>query len=141
MKICEEPADVAWPVLIYNWSICDGLYTNRGPYLDLMRHLKHQWPPISFYNADDQHFWNALPDIVTVFRGCGRRQVRGLSWTTNREIAAFFAKGGRFRPPYAPSIACATVSKSDIFFIKTSRKEAEIVLDPYKISRPSLKPL
>jgi hypothetical protein len=64
--------------------------------------------------------------------------VCGLPWTTDRERAAFFARGGRFTPPHDPVIARAEIAKADLFFVSTSRNESEVILDPYSITRPRL---
>jgi hypothetical protein len=37
-----------------------------------------------------------------------------------------------------PVIACAEIPKGDLFFVSTSRKESEVILDPSSIKRPHL---
>ena len=76
-----------------------------------------------------------LLERVPVFRDRTRRRARGLSWTTDRERAEFFARGGRFGTQADPVIASAEVAKVDLFFVSTARKEDEVVLDPYAIRR------
>ena len=75
---------------------------------------------------------------MTVYRGCGRRRVRGLPWTTDRAIAAKFAHGGRFPAPHDPVVASAVIAKADLFFVSAARKESEAILDPYAIKRLQL---
>jgi hypothetical protein len=94
----SEPPDVFWPVFLNNWNICDGLWPMRKIMLSTLRQRKAELSPIGFMDPADRAFYDALPDRVTVFRGCGRRRVRGLPWATDRERAAFFARGGRFVP-------------------------------------------
>src|SRR5262249_196356 len=94
-----------------------------------------QLSPIEFMPADDRRFYDRLPDCVTVYRGCGRRRVRGLPWTTDSAVAAKFARGGGFFQPPDPVIASAEIAKTALFFVCTDRRESEIVLDPYKITR------
>ena len=66
-----------------------------------------------------------LLERVPVFRDRTRRRARGLSWTTDRERAEFFARGGRFGTQADPVIASAEVAKVDLFFVSTARKEDE----------------
>jgi hypothetical protein len=61
--------------------------------------------------------------------------VRGLPWTTDRQIAERFARGGRFPPPPDPVVASAEIEKADLFFVSTDRKESEVILDPKLVQR------
>lgn len=141
MCLYEEPPAGRWKVLIENWNICDGLYPYRRYYLDIMRQAKSELSPIPYMEPADRAFYEGLPPRVTVFRGCGRRRARSLSWTTDYDRAAFFARGGRWPTPPDPVIACAEVAKEHIFFVCTSRNEQEIVLDPARIGRLRLSDL
>ena len=136
--VSEEAPDVFWNVIIENWSACDGLWFFGRHLLYLMRLRKVQCSPAPLMSNDDRAFFDSLPDRVKVHRGCARRRVRGLPWTTDFEQAAYFARGGRFPRQRDAVIATATVAKADIFFVSASRKESEVVLDPYAITRPRL---
>ncbi len=136
----DEPADVFWQVFLENWCDCDGLWPMRQIMLSTLRHRAAQLSPIAFMQPADRRFYARLPDRVIVFRGCGRRRVRGLPWTTDRKIAAYFARGGRFPAPPDPVIACAEIAKADLFFVSAARKESEVILDPYLIKRLRLEP-
>ena len=96
--------------------------------------------PIMFMDADDRAFFDGLCEPVTVFRGCGKRHVRGMAWTTDPKIAEFFARGGRFPQPRDPVIATAEIDKSAVFFVTQSRNESEVVLDRYRVKRLRLEP-
>jgi hypothetical protein len=131
----DESADIFWPVFLENWCICDGLWPLRQIMLSTLRRRVAQRSPIEFLSLADRDFYDALPDRVTVLRGCSRRRVRGLAWTTDRVRAEFFARGGRLGRQPDPVIACAEIAKADIFFVSTGRDESEVVLDPYSIKR------
>ena len=62
---------------------------------------------------DDCAFFNALPDIVIVYRGADSKlHARGgLAWTTNREKAEWFARRFGQRSPH---LATISVSKTKI---------------------------
>jgi hypothetical protein len=72
-----------------------------------------------------------LPAAVTVWRGtCGSSGTcarRGYSWTTDRDVACWFAM--RFASPSAtPLVLTATVPRSDVVLVNDERREREIVL-------------
>ena len=135
-----EPPEVFWPVVLDGWNTCDGMLDLRTIMLDTFRRRAAQLSPIMFMDADDRAFFDGLREPVTVFRGCGKRHVRGMAWTTDRKIAEFFARGGRFPQPRDPVIATAEIEKSAVFFVTQSRNESEVVLDPYRVKRLRLEP-
>jgi hypothetical protein len=63
-----------------------------------------------------------------VFRGQDSGVRIGLSWTTDRDVAANFARGhrGLFNPD--PVVLTTTIAKSSIAFAVPERNEAEVVL-------------
>jgi hypothetical protein len=40
--------------------------------------------PRLFWNNEQKGFYGALPEVVTIYRGCSRERMRGVSWTTDR---------------------------------------------------------
>ncbi len=42
--------------------------------------------------ADELKVFDALPEVVTLFRGAPAERLHGMSWTLDLEVAAFFAK-------------------------------------------------
>lgn len=77
-----------------------------------------------------REWFDSLPDIITVYRGCERDRVNALSWTTEKHVAERFALGGRGANLEDPVIATTTVKKSEVFFASNQRNEFEIVHDP-----------
>lgn len=68
-----------------------------------------------------------------VYRGVagprGRRRVRGLSWTGSKECAAWFAM--RYAGKDSdPAVYVASVSRDDVWWHETGRKEDEFVVRP-----------
>ena len=139
--LVAEPADIFWPVFIDWWNVCDGTLAWRKTIIDTLRSRSADRPGIEFLGGDDRKFFDKLSWPLRVYRGCGRRQVRGISWTVDRERAEFFARGGRFPPPRYPVIATAEIERSDIFFVSAQRNEDEIVLDPHRVRKLKLEPL
>lgn len=92
----------------------------------------------------EQEYYDALPDEVTLYRGCSINELNylkdeddssclGISWTTDRGVAEFFA----FRDEYNREdrvVVSAVVKKSSIITFINDRDEYEcIFLDIFSI--------
>jgi hypothetical protein len=67
-----------------------------------------------------------LADFVQVWRGTAyQKSIRGISWTTVREKAEWFAT--RFPTETPPLVAEGIVAKKDIKAVFLSRAESEVV--------------
>ena len=93
-------------------------------------------------DEEEQEYFDALPDEVTLFRGCninelnylkkkGNASCLGISWTTDRGVAEFFA----FRVGNKDRVVVSVgVKKSSIIAFLNGRKEYEcIFLDIHSI--------
>lgn len=69
-------------------------------------------------------FMAALPDTITVYRGHQHVNENGMSWTTDREKAEWFAR----RYGKAGEVTERTVSKDDVLFATNEQGESEVVL-------------
>jgi len=92
----DEPFDIFWPVFIEWWRTCDRAWAWRRIIIDMLRRRSADRPGIEFLGGDDRRFFDTLSWPLKVYRGCGRRTVRGIAWTIDRERAAVFASGVRF---------------------------------------------
>jgi hypothetical protein len=85
-------------------------------------------------NEDEQAALAALPDTITVYRGVGHAAARrGLSWTTDKARAEWFANrfsGHRGRRPH---VYQGTVAKKDVLAHFLGRNESEIVALPENV--------
>ncbi len=76
----------------------------------------------------DLDFWNALPETIVVWRGCigvdAKTCASGLGWSTNQEVAQFFAH--RLWRSSPPVVVRAEVKKSDV--ITAFAYEHEVVV-------------
>ena len=71
----------------------------------------------------------ATRDTFTIYRGFnGDGTPYGLSWTTQRTTAEWFAR--RFLTDDSAHIASATVTRADVIALFTRRGEHEIVVHP-----------
>jgi len=129
----NESPDIFWRIVMDYWNVCDGTRAWRTIILDLLRVRSTECLAWQFLSDDDRRFFDTLSWPLTVYRGCGARYVRGISWTIDRTSAKKFALGGRFPPPKNPVVATASIDLAGVFFVSAWRKESEIVLDPYEI--------
>jgi hypothetical protein len=131
--IMFEPSEIFWRVIIDNWSACDASYHVAGVLLRLMRihgrHDRRKW-----MNAKQREIYDALPDLVEVWRGTDRSRVRSIAWSTSRKVAAGFATGMRGGAFPDPVIAHAFIPKEHIFWADEGG-EQEIVLDPKRLRK------
>jgi hypothetical protein len=83
-------------------------------------------------NDDERAVLASLPDLVQVWRGTAyQKSIRGISWTTIRDKAKWFAK----RFSHGGLVAEATVAKKDIKAVFLERKESEVVSLRVKIEQ------
>lgn len=128
-------ADDWLTVLGEEWSSCDGI----GHFLD---HLIDDTPlgdvlgdpeyaasvrNLMMTDAENEAY-AALPDKVTIYRGCYAENKWGLSWTLDRDTAAGFPLLHRYRQEGQPLLVKAVADKSRIAFLKLSRSESEVVI-------------
>jgi hypothetical protein len=66
-----------------------------------------------YYDDQQRSFFEALPDSITVYRGCDAAFISGVSWTVNRKKAEYFANGGRLSAPEDPVLLTAAIDKDD----------------------------
>lgn len=84
-------------------------------------------------DADDRRTFDALPSIVTVWRGCYPHNRLGLSWSLSRDIAVKFVSGmNRYtHSDKTPLLLSARIRKSGLV-TKVGRDEQEVII-PHKI--------
>src|SRR3972149_6292917 len=91
VKVSGLPTHVFWPVFLRLWNIRGGGWSGRKYFLELLRwHANRQWARPYMENGAAA-FFDRLPALVSIYRGCARYRLRGLSWTTDRQVAMTFA--------------------------------------------------
>jgi hypothetical protein len=122
---------VFWNVFHENWSGCDDTWHLRE---ELIGTLTANVDSASEYWRNDQRrFFDDLPKMVTLYRGCSLDRIHGMSWTTNRKVAEGFARGHRGMGVPDAVIAKTRTRKSDIITVVTDRGESEVIIDPDQI--------
>lgn len=105
------------------WSVCD----NVSEYLDdLASIMPEAGPVIEMMDATERAEFETLPDFVTVYRGAGRVNRWGASWSMDKQVAMGFPTLQRYRQKH-PMLYTAMVPKNRILAIKLDRGEREVV--------------
>lgn len=110
-------------ILGENWSGCDNIFAYHKILKCL---LPKEGPAVEMMTAEELATYEALPDTVTIYRGCGSKNKNGASWSLDKSIAAKFPFLNRYQ--VADSIlVTATVDKCHILAVKLERNESEII--------------
>jgi hypothetical protein len=131
----DAPPEIFWPVFMNEWSICDATWECHRALLRTLRWFARQQPASCHFTPEQSEFYDALTPVVRVFRGGERDRIRGVSWTTSRNVAKNFARGLRGPAVQDPVIATAEIPKEHIFFVNLDRNESETVLDPRRLRK------
>ena len=119
-----------WLVLLGDlWTSCDniGLYKDDifGILEDSLMDPLTMIPGLM--DDEEKAAFAALPDEITIYRGCGPRNKCGMSWSLNCDIAIRFPFYGRYRSD-CPTLLTAVIKKTRAAAIKLSRNEQEIIV-------------
>ena len=111
-------------VLGEEWSGCDNIFEflpeleaiftcDIGPFQQMM-------------NEEENKYYQELPDLVRIYRGCGEHNIRGACWTLDPEVAKQFPFQNRYLQAN-PLLVTAEVGKDHIVAVKLDRQEAEVI--------------
>jgi hypothetical protein len=106
-----------------NWNGCDNIRDYR---LQLKKILGTNGPLLPMMTPEDQTAYAALPDVLTVYRGCSAQFLLGASWTLNKELAMKFPTLNRYGVK-DPVLVTATVKKENVLAFNNDRQESEII--------------
>lgn len=130
----EAPTDLFWPVFLNTWPNCGGTWPYQPKLLDMLRHHADQERAINYMHPAAIEFFDALPPVVTAFRGCDRDRVLGLPWSISQGIAKQFADDHLH-----PVLATAKIGRRAIFAVSGDRLEFEIIVDPKYLRKLKLR--
>ena len=105
------------------WSGCDDIGSHR---LTLRSIIGTNGPVREMMDEAEHTAYDALPDTITVFRGCGPNNMLGASWSTDRSVAERFPFQSRYRAKN-PILVIGRVKKKNILAVKLDREEQEII--------------
>jgi len=125
--------EIFWPAWFGWWPAVDF----SAEFHDILPDLFYsKGLALPYFNEAQRARYDVLPDEITVYRGCDVSFTEGVSWTTDRKVAEYFAGGGRYGRPDWPVIVTGTIDKRcfNFFFCCDDRNEAEIICRPVEIS-------
>ena len=120
-------------LLIDTWTMIENpcsnsLLTKR----DLIKMFKSSCRE-NMMSKREKQTYDKFPDEITIYRGVRNKKYKnGLSWTTDKETAIFFAT--RFSQG-TQILYSTTINKKDIIVYTNQRKEREIIINPYTLRK------
>ena len=120
------------------WSVCDniGLYRKDLKFCMFLCCTPHTCPEMM--GEQERAALAALPERVTIYRGCGPSNMIGCCWSLDRDIAASFPYLNRYQQD-EPLLVTATVKRDRIVALKLDRNEQEVIT--FNARRVSVEPL
>lgn len=121
----------------YYRCLCEAYECSDGIDIDMADELFSEFEDefwLGLADKKSQKFYNDLPDVVTIYRGCTKAEAEsgnyGISWTTDKNVAEFFAHEYIRRDTDNGVVMEAQISKSLICAVILGRDEKEVVI-PY----------
>lgn len=93
---------------------------------ELKERLGTKGPINELMDDDERSIYMGLPDVVTVYRGCGPHNRKGMSWSLDRAVAEKFPFLNRYAVA-SPGLITGRVKKNRILAYKNDRNEQEIL--------------
>ncbi|MBN9031203.1 MAG: hypothetical protein BGO05_09840 [Rhizobiales bacterium 63-7] len=120
-----------WAIFQDTWTMCDSV---PADVLDeLADTLDFSTMGHEHLTGEDFEFFQALPDVVEVYRGASPDRRKGWAWTTDIATAESFARGHRRIKVRNGTVYRGLVSKAEIWTVFTDRNEAEIFTPPWTV--------
>ena len=101
------------------WIRCDRGISTFQP--ELQRALPHRGPVRLMMTDDENAAYDALPDVVTIFRGCDAQSASlpGICWSLNKDVANLFPFRERYRTK-KPTLLTACVPKHWVLAVSSA---------------------
>jgi hypothetical protein len=120
-----------WMTLLgEEWTTCDNIGLSVDDLLDTPFGDTRDEPALwreYIMDPDELAAFEALPDHLTIYRGCYQNNKWGLSWSLDREQAARFPFLHRYQQDNQALLVRATTSKSHVVALKSDRGEMEVI--------------
>jgi hypothetical protein len=116
-------------VLGEGWTGFDYITQHSLDLIDVLisQNVVYDYPITPMMSLEERRAFDALPDEITIYRGCGPGNKFGYSWTLDRSIAERFPFYHRYMTKY-PTLLTMTIKKGRVAALKLGRKEQEIVV-------------
>lgn len=124
-------AKLFWSEFWNIWQSSENLHEDLAYFTDLIEHGLGLGSPHKGLDKDEKAAIKALPEVVTIYRGCVDFNQVGYSWTTDREKAKWFA--GRSFGSTTRMVLRGIANKSNVLAFLAGRGESEIVIHPEQV--------
>jgi hypothetical protein len=125
----EAEPEYFWPIFLHWWP--DIEFPHRWENLaDRLRDVHRAIPAYEFMSGSNRAFFDNLPNNIPIYRGASRKFALGISWTTDRSTAQWFAR--RYEKNNS-TVFSGTVFKGHVWTVFTDRGESEILCDPVAV--------
>jgi len=126
-------AEEYWPLVASVWTESENIHEH-------LRTWRTLWTSDvpnrlgGVMDEDDAKAYADLPDTIPIWRGVNvKAGQRGMSWTTNKDRAEWFAHRFAFMRGRTPYLAAGLVAKQDVLAVFLGRNEEEVVVLPEKV--------
>ena len=111
-----------------HWENCDNIATHMDWLLKDNHFSCSKSNTIFEMMTDDEKAkYEALPDLIIIYRGCYKSNKWGLSWTLDENIAIKFTTLNRYKMLGQAILVKAVVKKSSVIALKLGRNELEVI--------------
>lgn len=117
-----------WKCLRFAWQHCETLWPYRYVFIELFNANRKQRGYLM--TTGDKAVLKSLPNEFKVYRGFTGEEFEGLSWSTSKAKAKWFANRFAEVDGLYPMLVTAKAKKEDVLAYFGDRGEKEIVIDP-----------
>lgn len=124
----DEISDTGyWELVGAVWTDSENIWQNEAEWEELLHADRPERQ--AMMDDDEREMFAVLPEVIEVWRGCIQGQNEdGLSWTTDRERARWFARRFADNRDGDPIVLHGTVAKEQVVAYFAGRNESEIVV-------------
>jgi hypothetical protein len=120
-----------WNLLAHVWTSIESPWRDRRLLLAMFQSPRPERNKLM--NKSEHQALARLPESFPVYRGFLGRRAKGLSWTTDRKRAIWFARRFAKIGIGDPRPLSGIAAKKDVLAYFARRKESEVVIDPEKV--------
>lgn len=138
LELADKLDDVTfWKLFGYTWRNQEQVWTNRKVFLTLFQ--ANRPGREALMDEYEHEALRNLPDEFPVYRGFQGRGAIGISWTTDREKAIWFANRFAMLDHLGePKLLSGVARKENVLAHFLGRGESEIVIDPAKVNKKNV---
>lgn len=122
-----------WSLLAHVWMNMEFPWGDRKRLLTMFRSPRPQRDKLM--EKSEHQALARLPEPFPVYRGFLRRRANGLSWTTDRKKAIWFARRFAKVGIGNPRLLSGIAMKKDVLAYFIRREESEVVIDPEEVKK------